>query len=77
MHALLSIASCVLQCSDGSSFKLSNVDGDSVLDLEGEEPVDLGGEEPVDLEGEEPVDLSERSLPSVTLHDVSRGVYHI
>ena len=75
MHALLSMASCVLQRSDGGSLKLSNVGGDSDLDLEGEEPVDLQGEEPVDLEGEEPVDLSGISVPSVSLHRVSWGEY--
>ena len=58
MH-LLSMASCVLQqCSDGSSFNLSNVDGGSDLDLF--------------MEVEEPVDLRGISVPSVTLHDVSR-----
>ena len=36
MH-LLSMASCVLQHSDGGSLKLSNVGGDSEIDLEGEE----------------------------------------
>ena len=63
LHApLLSMASCVLQCSDGSYMY-------SDLDLEGEEPVDL--------EGKEPVELSEISLPSVTLHRVSWEEYPI
>ena len=55
------MASCVLQRSDGGSLKLSNVGGDSDLNLEGEEPVDLSG----------------ISVPSVTLHDVSWGEYPI
>ena len=60
MHQL-SMASCVLQRSDGGSLKLSNGDGDSDLDLEGEEPVDLSG----------------MSIYSVTLYDVSWGEYPI